>query len=91
MSSRYLVKTTSTLIVLLALLSPAAPASAEPWKFGVMGDSQWTTADPAKANPYTVPVAIINQVNQEFIKSGVKFVIAVGDLSDDGGYGRKEQ
>ena len=84
MSSRYLVKTTSTLIVFLALLSPAAPASAEPWKFGVMGDSQWTTADPANANPYTVPVAIINQVNQEFIKAGVKFVIAVGDLSDDG-------
>ena len=82
MSSRYLVKTTAQLIVLFALLSPTA--SAEPWKFGVMGDSQWTTADPANANPYTVPLSIINQVNQEFIKAGVKFVIAVGDLSDDG-------
>ncbi len=84
MSSLYLVKTTSKLIVLFALLSPVASASAEPWKFGVMGDSQWTTADPANANPSTVPVAIINQVNQEFIKAGVKFVIAVGDLSNDG-------
>jgi hypothetical protein len=29
-------------------------------------------------------VSIINQVNQEFIKAGVKFVIEVGDLTDDG-------
>ncbi|MCX6178851.1 MAG: metallophosphoesterase [Chlorobiales bacterium] len=84
MSRRYLVKSTSMLIVLFALLNGASSASAEPWKFGVMGDSQWTTADPDNANPNTVPVAIINQVNQEFIKAGVKFVIAVGDLSDDG-------
>ena len=84
MSNRYLVKTASMLIVLLALFSRAASTSAEPWKFGVMGDSQWTTADPGNAYPYTVPVSVINQVNQEFIKAGVKFVIAVGDLSDDG-------
>jgi len=84
MSKRDLVKTTSMLILLLALLNGAASASAEPWKFGVMGDSQWTTADTGNANPYTVPLSIINQVNQEFIKAGVKFVIAVGDLSDNG-------
>ncbi|MEI8186993.1 MAG: metallophosphoesterase [Chlorobiaceae bacterium] len=84
MNNRYLVKTALILAVLLSLVIGAASASAEPWKFGVMGDSQWTTADPANANPSTVPVAIINQVNQEFIKAGVKFVIAVGDLSDDG-------
>ncbi len=84
MSNRYLVKTTSMLILLLALVSSVGTASTEPWKFGVMGDSQWTTSDPANANPSTVPVSIIYQVNQEFIKAGVKFVIAVGDLSDDG-------
>ena len=72
------------LSLLLAFLCGAISASAEPWKFGVMGDSQWTTADPGNANPYTVPLSIINQVNQEFIKARVKFVIAVGDLSDDG-------
>jgi len=82
MSNRFLVKTASMFVLMLALVSGAA--SAAPWKFGVMGDSQWTTADPGKANPYTVPLSVINQVNQEFIKAGVKFVIAVGDLSDDG-------
>ena len=84
MSNRYLRKIASMSALVFAFLSGAASASAEPWKFGVMGDSQWTTADPANANPSTVPVTIINQVNQEFIKAGVKFVIAVGDLSDDG-------
>ncbi|HVN97824.1 MAG TPA: metallophosphoesterase [Syntrophorhabdaceae bacterium] len=59
-------------------------ASAKPWKFGVMGDTQWTTADPAGTNPYTVPVSIIDQVEQQFINAGVKFVIEVGDLTDDG-------
>ena len=74
------------LVALLSVLtlSSASPASAEPWKFGVMGDTQWTAADPRGANPSTVPVSIIDQVNQEFIRQGVKFVIAVGDLSDDG-------
>ena len=84
MSNRYLRKIASMSALVFSLLCGAASASAEPWKFGVMGDSQWTTADPANANPSTVPVTIINQVNQEFIKAGVKFVIAVGDLSDDG-------
>jgi Calcineurin-like phosphoesterase len=58
--------------------------SAKPWKFGVMGDTQWTTTDPAGTNPDTVPLSIIDQVNQQFINAGVKFVIEVGDLTDDG-------
>ena len=50
-----------------------------------MGDTQWTIAtDPANANPHTVPVSIINQVNRQFIDAGVKFVIEVGDLTEDG-------
>ena len=68
-----------------ALSIGASSAFAEPWKFGVMGDTQWTApTDPANANPYTVPESIIDQVNQQFIKAGVKFVIEVGDLTDNG-------
>lgn len=58
--------------------------SAKAWKFGVMGDTQWTTTDPANTNPYTVPESIIDQVDQQFINAGVKFVIEVGDLTDNG-------
>jgi len=66
--------------------APPAPitvqASSGVWRFGVMGDTQWpgSTAD----NPNSVSVGIIKQVDQEFIKQGVKFVIQVGDLQDDG-------
>jgi hypothetical protein len=69
---------------LFVLLQFPAAAWAEPWKFGVMGDTQWTCADPSGQNPRTVPVSIIGQVNRQFIDAGVKFVIQVGDLSDDG-------
>lgn len=58
-----------------------------PWSFGVMGDTQWTTtnyADPAGTNPNSVAASIIDQVNQQFINRGVKFVIQVGDLTDEG-------
>ena len=50
-----------------------------------MSDTQWTApTDPAKQNPNGVAVSIINQINQQFIKSGVKFVIQVGDLTEKG-------
>ena len=58
---------------------------ADAWKFGVMGDTQWTcSTDPANANPNHVSVSIVNQLNQQFINHGVKFVIQVGDLTDNG-------
>jgi hypothetical protein len=57
--------------------------SAEPWKFGVMGDTQWTYAADA-ANSNSVAVSIINQLNPQFIDAGVKFVVQVGDLTDNG-------
>ena len=66
---------------------PEAPVASTPesWAFGVMGDTQWTcSSDPSGENPNGVAVSIINQVNQEFIKRGVKFVIAVGDLTEHG-------
>jgi len=69
----------------LALVTPDVKASSSAWSFGVMGDTQWTLAtDPAGTNPNGVPVSIINQLNQQFISKGVKFVIQVGDLSENG-------
>ena len=69
--------------------SPTAPETPPPdtsFKFGVMGDTQWTydLADPLGENPETVAVSFINQVNQEFINHGVEFVIQVGDLTNYG-------
>jgi hypothetical protein len=59
--------------------------SEDAWKFGVMGDTQWTApGDPAGANPNSVAASIIEQINPQFIKHGVKFVIQVGDLTDQG-------
>ncbi len=56
-------------------------AHAESWRFGVMADTQWAAPDDGK-NPNTVSVGIIEQVNREFIRAGVKFVIQLGDLAD---------
>ncbi len=60
-----------------------SPPPSTAWSFGVMGDSQWDVPDDGK-NPNTVSVGIINQLNQEFSRHHVKFVVAVGDLSDSG-------
>ncbi|MEI6208540.1 MAG: metallophosphoesterase [Desulfuromonadales bacterium] len=62
-----------------SLTKPSAAA----WSFGVMADTQWIGADDGK-NPNTVAVSIIQQLNQEFIKKGVKFVVQVGDITDSG-------
>ncbi len=55
----------STLLVLIAgLLVGTGSAGAEPWKFGVMADTQWTApTDPAGKNPNGVSVSIINQIS----------------------------
>jgi hypothetical protein len=83
MKKLFCTKTVSALI--LATLVSVATASAEPWKFGVMSDTQWTCAtDPAGANPNAVSKSIIDQINPQFIKAGVKFVIQVGDLTENG-------
>ena len=68
----------------------APPVASTPpdtsFKFGVMGDTQWTydLNDPMGENPETVAVSFINQMNQEFINHGVEFVIQVGDLTNYG-------
>ena len=50
-------------------------------KLGIMADTQWVGADDGN-NPNSVAVGIINRLNEEFIRLGVKLVIAVGDLTD---------
>ena len=64
-------------------------AKSEPWKFGLIADTQWPSAAGSDSlsgfkNPNSVAVDIINQVNKEFISKGVKIVIAVGDVTDNG-------
>ncbi len=59
-------------------------ASAAPWKFGVISDTQWTGSPDDGKSPGTTPASIIQQCDQAFIAQGVKFVIAVGDTVDTG-------
>jgi hypothetical protein len=68
-----------------ALASACTPPASTAWKFGVMGDTQWTLpTDPAGQNPNNVSVSIVNEINPKFIDAQVKFVIQVGDLTDNG-------
>jgi hypothetical protein len=71
------------LALALAMVLGTTSAFAESWKFGVMSDTQWIGNDDGK-NPNSVAVGIVNQINQQFIKSGVKFVVQVGDLTSNG-------
>lgn len=65
----------------LALLAPVAQA--EPFTFGFMADTQWTSNDAAN-NPSTVALGIMNQILPKFVESKVKFVLQFGDLTDNG-------
>jgi hypothetical protein len=69
--------------VFLLFVLVSTPVFAQQWKFAVMSDTQWK-ASPDNKNPNTVAVNVINHLNQEFIKHKVKFVIAVGDVTDNG-------
>lgn len=57
--------------------------SAKAWKFGIISDTQWTKDDDGE-NPASCAVDIINALNAKFVEHGVKFVLHVGDLTDDG-------
>jgi len=59
-------------------------ASNATWSFGVMADTQWTGVPDDGQNPNSVSVAVTDRLNNEFIAKGVKFVIQVGDLTDNG-------
>ena len=75
-----------------ALARPATPArttacarktDAKAWSFGIEADTQWTVADDGK-NPNTCSIDIARQLDKQFVNKGVKFVVEVGDLCDDG-------
>lgn len=66
-----------------ALIALVAPAVAEPWSFGVISDTQWQTSDDRADKG--VAAEIIDDVNQHFIAAGVRFVVAVGDVTNNGG------
>ena len=67
-----------------AILIAVGSASAEPWKFGVMSDTQWIGTDDGR-NPGSCAVDIVKVLNQQFIQHGVKLVVQVGDLVDQTG------
>jgi hypothetical protein len=87
MKKSYPFKTAFTvgLVLMLAVFAAAASAPAEPWKFGIISDTQWTVADADAKNPNSCAAGIIKQVDQQFIKEGVRLVIAVGDTVDKAG------
>ncbi len=62
-------------------LGAANSASAQVWKFGVLSDTQWVSADDGKS-PESVPASMIQQIDKAFIAQGVKAVISVGDVVD---------
>jgi hypothetical protein len=71
----------SAIIAITVASLMAGPASAEPWKFGLMSDTQWKSNLDGQ-NPNTVAAGIARQLNAQFINHNVKFVIQVGDLCD---------
>jgi Calcineurin-like phosphoesterase len=66
-----------------AAVTTCTPPASTAWTFGVMADTQWTVADDG-SDPDSVAVAIINQLNAQFIANHVNFVIQVGDITDSG-------
>lgn len=81
MTHRFMPKT-PLLLAALGLAFASASATAEPWRFGLISDTQFTkTADAINVN--SVAVKQIQAVNQKFLEAGVKFVIQPGDLGDN--------
>jgi hypothetical protein len=64
-----------------AVSASAAAASSSTWKFGVLSDTQWTSANDGKS-PESIPASMIQQIDKAFIAQGVKLVISVGDVVD---------
>ncbi len=92
--SRFKLATRLTLGALMLLLAFGTYSFAQgqryksgnEWSFGVMGDTQWTVGeDPTGMNPEYVSAALAGAIQQQFIDSGVKFVIQTGDLTDRAG------
>lgn len=65
----------------------ASIACAEPWRFGLIADTQWPEIAyydrlSGWRNPNGVAVDILRQVDREFAARGVALVVAAGDLTD---------
>jgi hypothetical protein len=74
-------------VLFASLIGPVAAVTADSgstvWSFGVMGDTQWSCpTDPSGLNPGGCAVSVIDQLNDEFIEKGVKFVLQTGDLTN---------
>lgn len=69
-------------IVVAVIIAASVSVSATPYKFGVMGDTQWNSSSGNNAN--TVAVDVINRINPQFMNQGVNFVVQVGDMTDNG-------
>jgi hypothetical protein len=63
--------------------SGGSSTSTSAWSFGIMADVQWTVNDDGM-NPDSVAAEVIRQINDQFVNNGVKFVVHVGDLCDQG-------
>lgn len=83
MSFRLTLKNGLLLAALGVTIAAPVASWAAPFKFGVLADTQWKTTD-ATNNPSTVALGIINQIMPQFVNAGVKFVVQVGDMTDNG-------
>ncbi len=72
--------------IMTASAAGTTPDASTAWSFAVMGDTQWTVPDNAGKDPNTVAVDIIGQVTRQLVNmpKRVKFVVQVGDLTDNG-------
>jgi hypothetical protein len=77
-------KSVMALACVAMIAALAGRASADPWSFGVMGDTQWSGSDSTGNNINSVAVNQTKACNSAFVAAGVDFVIQVGDLTDTG-------
>jgi hypothetical protein len=83
---KFILKLARALVVVSIFVSVSLSVNstlAEAWKFGIMCDTQWPNS-PDNKNPNSVAINVINHLNKEFAHQGVKFVVAVGDVTDNG-------
>lgn len=75
--------TSGTAAAVLGRARGAAPtASSRAWSFGIISDTQWSP--PEGHAGLGVATEIIDNMNAQFLRHGVRFVVAVGDVTDRG-------
>lgn len=68
---------------LLLVLAGILAAQPEPWRFGIVADTQWPDLGDS-TNPNLVGAGFIRQIDSIFIARNVEFVVALGDQADYG-------